>query len=157
VQDKYSRKPQQVREWFDDADGWVIAHAFADEDGIVVTEEYERGSYRSKIKIPALCKVFDIECINTALLLRWPERSVSSVTASPPKPFVAQHCKSAGECDGGSHPRMSPAALPRQSQPEGRHWDTTWRNRHFRFGRSAHEPFRLWLLRKPNRSSVTRG
>lgn len=70
VQEKYSRKPQQVREWFDDADGWVIAHAFAEDDGIVVTEEYEKGNYKSKIKIPGLCKVFDIACINTALLLR---------------------------------------------------------------------------------------
>ena len=70
VQEKYSRKPQQVRKWFDDADGWVIAHALAEQGGIVVSEEYEKGTYKSKIKIPALCKVFDIECINTALLLR---------------------------------------------------------------------------------------
>ena len=48
VQDKYNRKPQQIREWFDDADGWVIAHAFAEEGGIVVTEEYEKASFKSK-------------------------------------------------------------------------------------------------------------
>lgn len=70
VQEKHSRKPQQIRDWFDDADGWVIAHAFAEEGGVVVTEEFERASNKSKIKIPALCKVFDIECINTATLLR---------------------------------------------------------------------------------------
>lgn len=72
VQEKHSKKPQQVRDWFDDADGWVIAHAFAEDDGagIVVTEEYERATNKSKIKIPGLCKVFDIECINTAKLLR---------------------------------------------------------------------------------------
>jgi len=72
VQEKYSRKPQQVRDWFADADGWVIAHAFAEEGGggIVVTEEYEKTSFKSKIKIPTLCKVFDVECINTVLLLR---------------------------------------------------------------------------------------
>lgn len=70
VQEKHSRKPQQIRDWFDDADGWVIAHAAAEEDGIVVTEEFEKASSKSKIKIPALCKVFDIECINTAMLLR---------------------------------------------------------------------------------------
>lgn len=70
VQEKYIRKPQQVRDWFDDADGWVIAHAFAETEGVVVTEELERGSYKSKIKMPAICKVFDIRCINTALLLR---------------------------------------------------------------------------------------
>ena len=50
----------------------MIAHAFAEDDGagIVVTEEYERATNKSKIKIPGLCKVFDIECINTAKLLR---------------------------------------------------------------------------------------
>jgi hypothetical protein len=71
VQQKYSKKPQQVREWFDDADGWPIAHAFAEEPSvIVVTEEYEKSTYKSKIKIPTLCRVFDIQCINTAQLLR---------------------------------------------------------------------------------------
>lgn len=70
VQEKYSRKPQQARDWFDDADGWLIAHAFAEDGGIVVTEEHEKTNYKSRIKIPTLCKVFDIECINTAMLLR---------------------------------------------------------------------------------------
>jgi hypothetical protein len=46
--------------------------AFAEEDGaaIFVSEEYERATYKSKIKIPALCKVFDIRSINCATTSR---------------------------------------------------------------------------------------
>lgn len=73
VQDKWKSSPQQVRDWFADADGWVVASAMAmdkDKHAVVVTEEHEKSSNKNKIKIPALCRKFDIDCINTATLLR---------------------------------------------------------------------------------------
>jgi hypothetical protein len=70
VQTNFKKKPQQVRDWFDDADGWVIAHAMAGKKDVVVTEEDEKKSNRNKIKIPILCKAFDVEWINTATLMR---------------------------------------------------------------------------------------
>jgi hypothetical protein len=56
-------KPHQTAEFLVGADGWIIAHAM-NGDGVVVTQESER-SYRSKIKIPTICKIFSIRCINT--------------------------------------------------------------------------------------------
>jgi hypothetical protein len=69
VQEEFGNKPQQARKWFGDADGWVIAYAMAT-GGAVVTEEHARSSAKSQIKIPRLCRAFDVECINTATLLR---------------------------------------------------------------------------------------
>lgn len=60
-------KPHQVSEFLLGADGWVIAHAM-NGDGIVVTQESDR-SHKSKIKIPTICKVFGVRCINTYQML----------------------------------------------------------------------------------------
>jgi Domain of unknown function (DUF4411) len=48
-------------------DAWVIAHAM-DSKGIVVTQESLR-KMKSKIKMPTICKVFQVEYINTYELL----------------------------------------------------------------------------------------
>lgn len=60
-------KPHQVAEFLIGADGWLIAHAM-DGDGVVVTQESDR-SHKSKIKIPTMCKVFGVRCMNTYEML----------------------------------------------------------------------------------------
>jgi hypothetical protein len=67
VHEKYTEKPQQVREFLAGADGWVIAYALATE-GVVVTMENER-SYRSKIKLPTVARVFDVPVRDTYKML----------------------------------------------------------------------------------------
>jgi len=56
-------KPHQAAEFLKGADGWVIAHAMEDK-GIVVTQESAR-SRKNKVKIPTICKVFNVRCMNT--------------------------------------------------------------------------------------------
>lgn len=56
-------KPHQASEFLVGADGWLIAHAM-NGDGIVVTQESDR-SHKSKIKIPTICKIFGVRCMNT--------------------------------------------------------------------------------------------
>jgi hypothetical protein len=60
-------KPHQVAEFLVGADGWLIAHAM-NGDGIVVTQESDR-SHKSKIKIPTICKLFKVRCMNTYEML----------------------------------------------------------------------------------------
>ena len=60
-------KPHQACEFLIGADGWLIAHAM-NGDGIVVTQESDR-SHKSKIKIPTICKVFGVQCMNTYQML----------------------------------------------------------------------------------------
>ena len=50
-------------------DGWVIAHALeTGPNGIVVTQESTRHSL-AKVKVPIVCKEFDVPCINTFQML----------------------------------------------------------------------------------------
>lgn len=49
-------------EFYASADGWVIAHAMAEPNGIVVTHETERDA--GKIKIPLVCKEMGIKWID---------------------------------------------------------------------------------------------
>ena len=37
-------------------------------DGVVVTQESDR-SHKAKVKIPTICKVFNVRCINTYQML----------------------------------------------------------------------------------------
>lgn|SRR5487761_23131 len=60
-------KPHQVAEFLFGADAWLIAHAM-DGDGIVVTQESDR-SHKAKIKIPTICRVFGVRCMNTYEML----------------------------------------------------------------------------------------
>jgi hypothetical protein len=60
-------KPHQCAEFLLGADGWLIAHAM-DGSGVVVTQESDR-SHKSKIKIPTICKVFGVQCLNTYEML----------------------------------------------------------------------------------------
>ena len=60
-------RPHQASEFLIGADGWVIAHAMHG-DGIVVTQESDR-SHKAKIKIPTICRVFGVRCINTYQML----------------------------------------------------------------------------------------
>ena len=41
---------------------------FTLDDGIVVTQESDR-SHKSKIKIPTICKIFGVHCMNTYQML----------------------------------------------------------------------------------------
>lgn len=60
-------KPHQAAEFLVGADGWVIAHAM-NGDGVVVTQESDK-SHKAKIKIPTICKVFGVRCIDTYRML----------------------------------------------------------------------------------------
>lgn len=60
-------KSHQAAEFLIGADPWLIAHAM-DGDGIVVTQESDR-SHKSKIKVPTICKIFGIKCLNTYQML----------------------------------------------------------------------------------------
>lgn len=51
------------------ADGWLIAHAMVS-GYTVVTQEQSAPQSRSAIKIPDVCKHFDVKCENTFDLLR---------------------------------------------------------------------------------------
>ena len=70
VEETFKSRPQQIRAWFDDADGWVIASAMASPGDVVVAEESGKTSRGNAIKIPRLCKAFDVECMTTATLMR---------------------------------------------------------------------------------------
>lgn len=67
----------QITEFLDGADPWVIAHAKS-KNYIVVTQEKLKKEERSpstgrifgKIKIPNICRVFNVEWINTFQLMR---------------------------------------------------------------------------------------
>lgn len=56
-------KSHQSAEFLKGGDAWVIAHAMPTK-GVVVTMESLR-KMKSKIKLPTICKVFDITYINT--------------------------------------------------------------------------------------------
>jgi hypothetical protein len=60
-------KPHHVADFLVGADGWLIAHAM-NCDGVVVTQESDR-SHKSKIKIPTICAVFGVKCMNTYRML----------------------------------------------------------------------------------------
>ena len=60
-------KAHQADEFLRGGDGWVIAHAMAT-GGVVVTHESER-SKKSRIKVPAVCREFNVKCINTYEML----------------------------------------------------------------------------------------
>jgi hypothetical protein len=60
-------KPHQCAEFLMGADGWLIAHAMGG-DNVVVTQESDR-SHKSKIKIPTICKIFGVQCMNTYKML----------------------------------------------------------------------------------------
>lgn len=51
------------------ADGWLAAYAMAN-GGVVVTNEVSAPQSQSVIKLPDLCRQFDIPCINTFAMLR---------------------------------------------------------------------------------------
>jgi hypothetical protein len=68
-------KPHQAAEFLIGADGWLIAHAM-NGDGVVVTQESDR-SHKSKIKIPTICKVFGVRCMNTYQMLAALEANLS--------------------------------------------------------------------------------
>jgi hypothetical protein len=60
-------RPHQSRDFLRGGDGWVIAHAM-DCKGIVVTQESLR-KLRGKIKVPTICKIFEVQCMNTYEML----------------------------------------------------------------------------------------
>ncbi len=62
-------KGSHARRFLDGADPWLIAHAKAD-GGIVVSKEKQVESQSKKVKIPNVCQVFSVECIQVYDLLR---------------------------------------------------------------------------------------
>jgi hypothetical protein len=58
----------QIDEFSRGADHMVIAHAMADQ-GIVVTFETDKKPEAQRIRIPDVCAVFDVECIDLRALL----------------------------------------------------------------------------------------
>ena len=61
------RSQNQVYEFARGADGWVIAHAFVGDDAVVSHESERRKN--AKIKIPWVCKQFNVKCINVYKML----------------------------------------------------------------------------------------
>lgn len=53
---------QWKSQFYTGADGWLVAHAMADKDGIVVSHETERET--GKIKIQSICVKMEIPCID---------------------------------------------------------------------------------------------
>lgn len=67
VYQKYGDR--KAREFLIGGDAWVIAHALdMGDDGIVVTQESTRHS-EMKVKVPTVCKEFDVRCISTYEML----------------------------------------------------------------------------------------
>ena len=58
-----------ISEFFNVADSWLIAKAISTDSSIVTLERYDPNIKR-RIKIPNVCKQFDVEYINTIDLLR---------------------------------------------------------------------------------------
>lgn len=86
VNDNYQEA--QAREFLDDADPWAIAHAAAD-NGIVVTLEVPVGPESFKVKIPNICREFNVSCTTTFQMLRelGAEFILKSKGAAPSKGF----------------------------------------------------------------------
>ena len=63
-----NHEPRHVAEFLRGADGWVIAHALA-EDGVVVTQENERPG-KSKIKVPTVAKALGVKWCDVHEMLR---------------------------------------------------------------------------------------
>jgi hypothetical protein len=55
--------------FLDGADPWVVAQAQVDK-ATVVTREAAVNMYSKKVKIPNICRVFGIDCIDTFAMLR---------------------------------------------------------------------------------------
>ena len=60
--------PEHVAKFLDGADLWIIAAAKVT-GATVVTQETLAGAGTKKIKIPNVCAVFDVECINTFTMI----------------------------------------------------------------------------------------
>jgi len=58
-----------IREFLSAADSWLIAKAISTNSSIVTLERYD-SKIKKRIKIPNVCKQFDVEYINTIALLR---------------------------------------------------------------------------------------
>ncbi|HWZ98240.1 MAG TPA: DUF4411 family protein [Candidatus Dormibacteraeota bacterium] len=51
------------------ADPWVIAHALEDA-GVVVTKESDLRPEAKKVRIPDVCKIFDVKCVDTLEMMK---------------------------------------------------------------------------------------
>jgi len=60
--------PGAVSKFLDSADYWLIAHALAHER-IVVTHEVKSNS-KKEVKIPDVCAILNLQCMNTFEMLR---------------------------------------------------------------------------------------
>jgi len=66
---KKSYEPQQAARFLKGADPWVIGAALND-DGIVVTHEVPVGPDSKRVKIPNVCKIFDVDYTDCYGMLR---------------------------------------------------------------------------------------
>ena len=62
-------KHHRGAEFLGDADPWLIAHAIVDR-GKVVTHEIPNSLMAQQVKIPNVCKAFNIECITLFEMFR---------------------------------------------------------------------------------------
>ena len=60
--------PEHVGKFLDGADLWIIAAAKVT-GATVVTQETLAGAGTKKIKIPNVCAVFEVDCINTFTMI----------------------------------------------------------------------------------------
>ena len=80
VKDNYSGP--QAKDFLSGADPWVIAHAKC-EPATVVTGEKLGGQGTHKVKIPNICREFEVEYINMCDMLR--ELGVFFIVQTKPK------------------------------------------------------------------------
>ena len=64
-----NKKPENIANFLDKADPWLIAKA-STTDAIIVTHERLDPHNSKNVKIPNICQVFEVECISTYDLLR---------------------------------------------------------------------------------------
>jgi hypothetical protein len=70
VQDIAKQFPDWVSGTKNEADPWVIAHAYWREWTVVTDERWSRSPLTKNAKIPNVCAAFNVECINFLELAR---------------------------------------------------------------------------------------
>jgi predicted nucleic acid-binding protein len=68
-QGQYTRAAKDEFAKADSADAWIVAYALA-KGCVVVTQEVAAPKAKHKIKIPDVCKAFNIPCIDTFEMMR---------------------------------------------------------------------------------------
>jgi hypothetical protein len=75
VQKHTQFKPEAKAEFANGVDGWLCAYAKVRKDRVIITHEDYAEGIKWKVKIPNICKEFNIEYKNTFDMLRELETS----------------------------------------------------------------------------------